>query len=385
MYAFCSRSSRSSSASRSAGLAAMNAACSRCRMSARKICCSRSSYVSLTINAMKAPTWAAFAPGVLVSGRIVSATSSSKATSCALKVPAPAPAAATPRPPASATPPSSAVTRRIASRRSIMASLAPVIDLSLRLQVVALELTHGKVRRARRERHVRERRVLARRRYHTGAVRDEDVGRVPHLVVRVEHRRLGIATHPRRPHLVEPHPREALVVIGLDALHARRLERLGHVVHHVPPHQALVLAGRTVDREDGQPPLVFLGCVDRDTVRMVGEHLPEGRGSDAPRARLGHGILERTAHPQLGHRARPPLTAGAPLVADAPQVRPLVAEQIAVARDVEAGGSPAIVILVIEPFDRTLRTHTKVMIHQVVPQLSGARPQPVGPHLRRGA
>src|ERR1051325_8534094 len=77
--------------------------------------------------------------------------------------------------------------------------------------------------------------------------------------------------------------------------------------------------------------------------------------------------------------------AGAPLVAEAPQVRPLVAEQIAVARDVEAGGSPAIVILVIEPFDRTLRTHTKVMIHQVVPQLSGARPQPVGPHLRRGA
>src|ERR1051326_874667 len=246
MYAFCSRSSRSSSASGSAGLAAMNPACSSCRMPARKICCSRSSYVSVTINAMNAPTWAAFAPGVLVSGRIVSATSSSKATSCALKVPAPAPAAATPRwarshaatselPPTNATPPSSAVTRRIASRRSIM-------DLSPRLQVVALQLTHGEVRRARRERHVRERRVLTRRRYHTGAVRDEDVRRVPHLVVRVEHRRLGIATHARRPHLMDPHPREALVVVRPDVLHARRLERLGHVVHHVPPHQALVLA-----------------------------------------------------------------------------------------------------------------------------------------------
>src|ERR1043166_6291068 len=268
---------------------------------------------------MKAPTWAAFAPGVLVSGRIVSATSSSKATSCALTAPAPAPApaAATPRwarshastselPPTNATPPSSAVTRRIASRRSIM-------DLSPRLQVVALQLTHGEVRRARRERHVRERRVLTRRRYHTGAIRDEDVRRVPHLVVRVEHRRLGIATHARRPHLVDPHPREALVVVRPDVLHARRLERLGHVVHHVPPHQALVLAGPAVDAEHGPPHLVFLGRVDRDTVRMVGEHLPEGRGSDAPRARLGHGILEGTAHPQLGHRARPPLTAGAPL------------------------------------------------------------------------
>src|ERR1043166_3950141 len=178
---------------------------------------------------MNAPTWAAFAPGVLVSGRIVSATSSSKATSCALKVPAPAPAAATPRwarshaatselPPTNATPPSSAVTRRIASRRSIM-------DLSPRLQVVALQLTHGEVRRARRERHVRERRVLTRRRYHTGAIRDEDVRRVPHLVVRVEHRRLGIATHPRRPHLVDPHPREALVVVRPDVLHARRIRR----------------------------------------------------------------------------------------------------------------------------------------------------------------
>src|SRR5438067_498343 len=351
---------------------------------------------------MTAPTWAAFAPAVLVSGRIVSATSSSTATSCALKVPAPAPpapAAPTPRcarshaatselPPTSATPPSSAVTRRIASRRSIEESWS-VSDIApsppLESEVVALELTHGEVRRARRERHVCERRVLTRRRCHTGAVRDEDVRCVPHLVVRVEHRRLRIPSHPRRPHLVDPHPREALVIIGLHVLHARRLERFGHVVHHVPPHQTLVLAGRAVDRQHGQPPLVFLGRVDRDTVRMVGEHLPEGGSSDAPRAGLGHGILERAAHPELGDRARPPLTAGASLVAEAAQVRPLVADQVPVARDVEAGGSPTIVILVIEPLDPALRTHAEVVIHQVVPQLSGARPQPAGPHLRRGA
>src|SRR5207244_11047045 len=90
-------------------------------------------------------------------------------------------------------------------------------------------------------------------------------------------------------------------------------------------------------------------------------------------------------HPRPAHRARPPLTAGASLVAEAAQIRPLVAEQIAVPRDVEAGGSPTIVILVVEPFDRTLRTHAEVVIHQVVPQLSGARLQPAGPHLRRGS
>src|SRR5207249_4431459 len=50
----------------------------------RKMACCLSSYVSVTISAMNAPVCAAFAPGVLVSGRMVSATSSSNAMSWAV-------------------------------------------------------------------------------------------------------------------------------------------------------------------------------------------------------------------------------------------------------------------------------------------------------------
>src|SRR6185437_4063061 len=300
MYAFCSRSSCSSRASRCGGVASMNEAwCiawhawSSFRIPSRKVACSPSLYVSVTISAMNGPTWAAFAPGVLVSGRIVSATSSRKAMSRAVKGPAPPRATAAPRwafshaltselPPTSAMPPSRAVTRRMASRRSIMDSMEPPCEL----EVVPRELAHGKVRRARRQRHIRERRVRARRRRHAGAVRDEDVRGVPHLVVRVQHRRLRISTHPRRPHLVYPHSRKVLPVVGADLLHAGRLEHFGHVVHHVPAHQALVLAGRAVDREDRQPPLVLPGRVDRHLVRMVGEHLAECGGPDGPSPRL---------------------------------------------------------------------------------------------------
>ena len=51
-------------------------------------------------------------------------------------------------------------------------------------EVAAIELVHREVRGARRERHVRERRILARRRRHARAVGDEHVRRVPDLVVR---------------------------------------------------------------------------------------------------------------------------------------------------------------------------------------------------------
>src|SRR5580704_3903718 len=150
---------------------------------------------------MNAPVFAALAPGVFVSGRIVSAISSKNATSCALNFPG-ARAAAVPAfstaanrslPPTNATPPNSALTRRMASRRLIRCSCSvSVSDDSFIFgsQVAAIELAHREVHCAGSERHVRERGILTGAGDHAGAVGDENVRCIPHLIVRVEHRGL---------------------------------------------------------------------------------------------------------------------------------------------------------------------------------------------------
>src|SRR5512144_545110 len=154
---------------------------------------------------MNAPTLAALAPGVFVSGRIVSATSSRNATSSAEKCQAFARAGRGPArrwgSPTRAMPPSRLLTRRIASRRSISRScfISDGMDdsVELGLEAMALHLVHGKIRGPCRDRRVGERRILAGGGRHARAVGDEYVERVPHLVVRVEDRGLRIPAHAR--------------------------------------------------------------------------------------------------------------------------------------------------------------------------------------------
>ena len=142
----------------------------------------------MTISAMNAPVFAALAPGVDVSGRIVSAISSSSATSAAVNVPTPCAIACAQRrvverereQRVAADQRDAAeqrVTRCIASRRVIRRGRASMVVPPS--QVAALQLVDRERRRARGERHVGERRVLARRRGHARAVGDEHVRRSP--------------------------------------------------------------------------------------------------------------------------------------------------------------------------------------------------------------
>src|SRR5512143_1966341 len=133
---------------------------------------------------MNAPTLAALAPGVFVSGRIVSATSSRNATSSAEncqaafgragRVPARRWGS-----PTKAMPPSRALTRRIASRRSIsrsgFISDGMVDSVEIGLEVALFHRVHGKIRGSCRDRHVGERRILAGGGRHARAVGDEYV------------------------------------------------------------------------------------------------------------------------------------------------------------------------------------------------------------------
>src|SRR5690606_28582725 len=112
--------------------------------------------------------------------------------------------------------------------------------------------------------------------------------------------------------------------------------------------------------------------------------LAERSSADAPFAGLAERVLEALADAELGHAALPVAAARRPLVAEAARVFPLVTEQVAVARDVEAVRPPAEVVLrgergVGEP---GRRPDLEMVIHQVVPELAGAAAEPVRPHVR---
>src|SRR6266550_9089486 len=257
---------------------------------------------------MKAPVFAAFAPGVLVVGRMVSATSSRNAISSGVNVPASvAPGffssfsrhpVISALPPTSATPPSITVTRRTASRRviisrSVISSFEDIDDSPL--EVAAVELTNRIVSSSRCERHVCKRRIHARGRRHPRAVSDKHIRRVPHLIVRVEHGSFWIASHSGRAHLVNPHSGEVWVVVRVYLLRPALLENLGHVGCHVLPHQALVFTRGAIDLENRHTPFVFFRWIERYHVCVIRQHLAESCCADAPISRYRQRVLELRA------------------------------------------------------------------------------------------
>src|SRR5262245_44626015 len=104
---------------------------------------------------------------------------------------------------------------------------------------------------------------------------------------------------------------------------------------------------------------------------MLRKHLAERRGADGPGAGQRHLVFKRGADTQFGDGARPPLSTRASLVAETTQVIPFVAEEVAITWDVKPGGAMTERRLVLHPVDSALGAGAEVMIHQVVPQLSG--------------
>src|SRR5690606_14830330 len=188
----------------------------------------------------------------------------------------------------------------------------------------------------RRQRHVCERRILAGRGRHARAVGNEHVRRVPHLVPFVQHRRTRVATHSGGAHLMDSHTGKVSPFVWFHIARTCRLQHLCHVVFHVEAHQALVFARRTVDLQHGQSPLVCSALVDRHFVVVVRQHLPEGGRSYFPLFLLRHGVLEFASDTQFAYRALPVAATCGALVTETSQVWPLVAEEVAIARDIEA-------------------------------------------------
>src|SRR5690606_31620478 len=132
-------------------------------------------------------------------------------------------------------------------------------------------------------------------------------------------------------------------------------------------------------------PLVAPRLVDPHAIRVIRQHLAERRRPDPPAARLGDPILERGADAELADGAIPASPARAALVTEASQILASVAEQVPVARNIETGRPAPVVVTVVEPFEIAVGTDPEVVIHQIVAELAGARPEPAGPYVRRRA
>ena len=61
----------------------------------------------------------------------------------------------------------------------------------------------------------------------------------------------------------------------------------------------------------------------------------------------------------------------------------MLAEQVAEARDVEAGRPPAVDVLVLVALDVAVGAEAEVVVHQVVTELARAAAQPAGPDVGR--
>jgi len=81
---------------------------------------------------------------------------------------------------------------------------------------------------------------------------------------------------------------------------------------------------------------------------VTGQHLSECGSADAPPTGLRHLVLEVAADAELSDGALPARATGAALVAEAAQVFTIVAEQVAVARDVKTGRPVADVVLLVQ-------------------------------------
>src|SRR6266550_5393396 len=236
-------------------------------------------------------------------------------------------------------------------------------------QRAARQLAHGVVHGARGEGHVGERGIHARRAGHAGAVRDEQVRHVVRLVVGVQHRRLAIAAHARRPHLVHAEPRRPVVVVRLDVLASRRREHLGCLGLYVLADGPLVRTPRAVDPQQRDPPLVRALRVQVHVVLVTGQAFAVALHGDPPRPGLAQLLLQLGAEAWLRRAANPPLPARPrlnPVAAHEADLAVGLRAEVAEARDVRARGPPAVGVLVLEAGHDAARARLGDVVHEVM-------------------
>src|SRR5690606_4992607 len=252
------------------------------------------------------------------------------------------------------------------------------------LQVLSFELTYGKIHGTRGEGHVSKGWIHARAGGHACAIGYKHIQRIPNLVVTIEYRRLGIASHTRRSHLMDALAEAVGIVEGTHIFHARGLEHLRAIVHHVLAHLQLVFLDFHVHRQHRQPPFIFHRFIQRNMVIMVRQYFTQRTETYRPGPGLTHRVLPFAADAHLGNFAAPPAAARRPLVSEAADVVSLISAHIAASRDIQSVRPPAIVVAVFIPFHTATRAATEMMVHGVMAKLTTATAQSTFPHIGCG-
>src|SRR3989441_5260319 len=137
--------------------------------------------------------------------------------------------------------------------------------------------------------------ILTRRAHMTRPVHDEQVLHVVGLLELVEHRRLGVAAHPRRAQLVNGPPLGEHLLVGPYDLDPRRLEHLAARDDHVLAHLALVVAELIMEAQRGDAPRVFRVGIEIDIILVARQHLAEATHPDERPGVVTHLSLELRA------------------------------------------------------------------------------------------
>src|SRR6185437_7654065 len=99
-----------------------------------------------------------------------------------------------------------------------------------------------------------------------------------------------------------------------------------------------------------------------------------------PRTRLRQRLLVFLADAIFCHLMRIALPATAALVTESPDIIPFIPIHIPEPWDIDAIRAAAIIVFILIAFHETAGAHTQMMIHEVMPQLTAAAAQTIGPY-----
>jgi hypothetical protein len=159
---------------------------------------------------------------------------------------------------------------------------------------------------ARRQRHIGQRRVLARRRTHLRAIGHEQIGRVVRLAPLVQHRCSGIETHACAAHLVDRRAAGARMVEPHNDLPACFRQHFGGIRFGLSEGSILLGAEGEVDAQLRDAMSIDLGTVERQAVGGTRYAIRETDEHHPPRARGAQLCLIICADPGFALARSPP-------------------------------------------------------------------------------
>ncbi|KAG5725587.1 hypothetical protein E4T56_gene16443, partial [Termitomyces sp. T112] len=167
------------------------------------------------------------------------------------------------------------------------------------------EHAHRRMGGPRGQRHIGERRVLARAGRHLRAIGDKQIGNVMRLAPLVEHAGLRVMAHARAAHFVDRRPARPRLVKTHDDLAAGGGEHFGRLGLGLCQRGMFLFAKGEIDLELGQAVGIGLAPVQRQPVAGTRHAIGKAHQHHAPRAGMVKLLLIVRADPRHSVALRP--------------------------------------------------------------------------------